>query len=368
MISITSCEGETLRFDLFLEGNLIKKDAEIRTNRPVEWILLGKKVSGYDLAQPIRSLSPIKRYLQIEYITAPSRPSKIIWQGSKHVDLWVATCEEVQRLQTSYLAINLVPPFTSKCDKAHEVTVDLFSNGKLVKSNVLLPIVYVNYVNGIGMVASLVESARLYMSPNVKKMMGRIYVTEKKPANITAIPWNSVGTYLTDVPDRLDTCTNILDYQTKYVAIDLAPACVDETLIMDISWRGKIIKKNYALPIHYVHGVRKFGESRVDLVEAVRTVIPSNLLSDYDTIIQFYSRSNERKEPLDWEKRRTGVPRLMVTCDQIKTFQRRWITVNLEPVIKMEGMECHMCCFDVQYHDEVNNKFFCSITCYHDSL
>lgn len=262
-----------------------------------------------------------------------------------------------------------ISQLSSKCDKAYTLTVDLFFDGRPYKSGVTLPLMYDQTRPGSEAGTDLIDTARRYVSPEVAKMMGRVYITSKKPANPSSIPWNLQGTYISGDRPYLVYCSRILEYQKKYIAINLSPAPQDETLKMDVYWRGKLIRKDYELPIHFTHGERVFGESRVDLAEAVREAIPPELLDSYDTTLQFRNRraKPDEIEVMDWSERKPGVARLMAKWNQIKKLQGDWVAVNVEPVMKISGLKCDSCCvFDAAFQHEESNQFYCSKQCFLD--
>lgn len=256
----------------------------------------------------------------------------------------------------------------TKCDKARTLTVDLFSNGKLYKSRVKLALPY----DQSRVTSDLIDAARIVMSPTTQKMMGIVYVSETRPADLNSIPWNNYGTYVSgsSEPSYLVSCTRALEFQNKYVAINLSPAPLDETLKMDIYWRGNLIKQDYELPIHYVHGERVFGVSRVNFAEAVREAIPPDLLLTYDITIQFMNRRVKpdlTAQPIDWSARKQGVTRLMAKWDQIKKLQKGWVAVNVEPVMTIQGLTCDFCClFDAVFQHNESKQFYCSKQCFLD--
>jgi len=255
-----------------------------------------------------------------------------------------------------------------RCEKADTLVVDLFVRGTLFKRSIELPLFYKEYPR-LGSQTDLLEAARLQMQPVPEKVMGRVYRAERRPVNVNFIPWDRYGTYLSgEKPQFLESCLGILEHQRDYVAINLAEAPKDETLKMDVYWRGKLLKEAYELPIRYLHGERKFAESRVDLAEAIREAIPQTRLRGRDTTVQFMNRKQAPLTlPIDWKKRKAGVARLMARSDQIKELKNQWIAVNVEPVITVDGLLCAHCnTFDAVFKHEESNQFYCSKQCYLD--
>lgn len=365
-----SCEAGTLRIDLYRDGALVKRDLDLQiTGNESDVIIRGKKERGYNIAQIARDYVKAPSNTMIKYHTRERRPvNPNYWGDNAPISSWLLDCEEIGELKSSYVAINVVSASTLQCDKARILTVDLFLDGKLFMASAKLGLVYDKYIDGSGVSADLLEAARLYVNPGVKKMMGIVYVANKKPSDTSKIPWYAYGTYVTDGASPLLSCATTLDYQKKYVAINVAAACDDDVLVMSISWQGAYVKQRYVLPISYTHGERKFGESRVDLVKAVRAAIPYEMLLDRQVSLQFFSRDKEPDYSLNWSIRKPGVKRLMATCEQVRMLQNRFINVNLEPIPDTTTLKCSICPFDAEFHNAEKNEFYCSLQCHDDSI
>jgi hypothetical protein len=365
------CDVQSLTVDLYLDGALVKRDLALPIYETDNVIVRGIREPGYDIAQIVRGYLKAPGDSIVSYYMKESRPlNPNSWEESVSVDTWLVDCDDLDVLNQSYIAMNILTPGHSKCDKALLLQVDLFIDGKLFQRNARLQPVFDQYVSGLGTTADLLETARRYVNPNVRKMMGIIFEAEKRPEDLREIPWYAYGTYVTGGRSRpLVTCSRVLEYQKKYVAINLTTACKDDTLRMNISWRNEIVKTNFPVPIHYSHGERKFGESRVDLAQAVRAVIPNELLEGQDIVIQFFSRDREPDYCVNWSSRKPGKERLMATCEQIKMLKKRFIAVNLEPIITNPvGLQCSICPFNAEYHNVETNQFYCSLQCLEDSV
>ena len=362
------CDTQSLRVDLYRDGALVKQDLELVIYGTDNVVIGGRKESGYDLAQIARDYVKAPSNTTISYYMKDSRPvNPNSWGDSASVDTWLVDCDDLDVLNQSYIAMNVVTASPSKCDKALTLVLDLFIDGKLFKLNARLDLVYDQYVMATGTSTDILESARRYVDPEWKKVMGILFEAEKRPDDVREISWYAYGTYVTGGTKHLVTCSRVLEYQKKYVAMNLSGACEDENLMMNIFWRSEPIESAFPVPIQYLHGERKFGESRVDLAQAVRAAIPAELLAGQDTVIQFFSRERKPDYTINWASRKSGKQRLHATCEQVEMLKKRFIAVNLEPIIKTTGLKCSICPFDAEYHDVETNQFYCSLQCLEDS-
>lgn len=378
------CEGCKLRFDLYQDGKLVKKDDEVRLMGTATGFMFNNAlIEGFDLALQLRIHTRIPSYYtHFQFIVLESRPATTLtWYGAQKLTRWLLDCEQVKKFQQGFLAINFIERSNTApdtvCDDAFTLKVDLFSNGKVFKRGVRIPVLYNHYSPGGGMMSDLIEAVRLYMQPNgggSKKMMGRVYVADRAPADLAKIPWNQQGTFVSGEPGYLVSCYKIHEYEKKYVAIDTSMITCDsddETLKIDIYWRGSLLKKGYEVPLRYSHGERQFGESRVDIAEAIRKsgVIPDDT---QDTTIQYVTKSARptyNYTAQDWAARKSGKSHLMAKCDEVKMLQQRFMAVNIMPVVTIEGLKCQHCTvFDAVLKHNETKQFYCSKQCFLDSL
>ena len=126
----------------------------------------------------------------------------------------------------------------------------------------------------------------------------------------------------------------------------MAKRCADETLTIDLYYKGVLVNRDISLPIHYTlfKGSTLTGEGdkwAVEINEAARRLIknPAN-----HVLLKFFTQDRSPAKPLAWNPQTKGRPGWVVDCETIAKLKQKHVSINLDPYeLSSSTFQCRMC-------------------------